>query len=227
MDRMADNVLKHADVDSTAADQMRSDWRTRFLAEPDRMARMEIATKMAQLDQPATVRLLLELLAKEQDSGVRQQLALITGYLQSASGEMPALNEAFAANYRDCGSEEERLRLLSIEATLPGAHAVEFMRAAFTAPDATAQERAAAAAGLFQLQRAEVPVDAQVLQQVRAGLQQSARGAVSSDERLLAMRALAAPGQDHKAFFAELLKKETDADLRRFLELASQEYPTE
>jgi hypothetical protein len=226
MDRMAENLLKHAEVDSTGAARMREDWRRRFRAEPDRMARMEIITEMAQLDEPDTIREMLEFLASEQDSSVRQQIVLIAGYMRSTLGQMDAVNEALANEYRHCANDEERLRILEVQSTLPTAHSVEFLRAAFTASNASPQERSQAAQGLFQLARGDTKVEPATLQQVTERLRTDARSAATPQERLLAARALAAPGQDNHAFLAELLDKEQDPELRKFLTLAAEQYPT-
>jgi hypothetical protein len=187
---------------------------------------MEIVTEMAQLDEPDTVREMLEFLASEPDSGVRQQIVLIAGYMRSTLAEMPALNEALANEYRHCGNEEERARILEVQSTLPTAHSVVFLRAAFTANDATPQERALAAQGLFQLARGDTRVDSTMLQQFSERLRADARRAARPEERLLAARALAAPGQDNKSFFSELLTSETDPEVRKFLTLAAEPYPT-
>lgn len=84
----------------------------------------------------------------------------------------------------------------------------------------------AAAKGLFKLSpRIQVPEE--TLRGVTERLRTDALSHREAELRLKSARALAYPGQNNRDFLRQLLQTETDPEIRRFLTLASQEYPTE
>lgn len=225
--RMSANLLKHQlKLDPESAAKQRAAWVTRFHDERDPLLREEIVTEMVQLDDAQTLDAMLTLLQSETHAGVRDQIVLIVGFMGATNKEMPKVCRTFASAFDrgDC-SAAERERVLGVLSNVPGADAVEFMRRAFTSPRATANDRFAAAEGLFKL-APRVEVSADLLKLVTERLRSDARSSQSREERSLAAHALAAPGQDNKSFLRELLKTEQDAKLRRFLATASQEFPT-
>jgi hypothetical protein len=226
MKRMADNLLKPQLVlEPAAADRVRAGWLARFGAEPDPLLRQEIVTEMVQLDDPQTIKAMTELLSAEKDSSVRQQLILILGYMRATVPELSKVSPVMMTDFQQTNDLEERRRILEVMSNLPANESVKFMQAAFTAADASAEDRFNAAEGLFKLSP-RVAVDPELIRQVTERLKQDARSATADEERLMAAQALAAPGQDNKAFLGELLATETNPKVQQFLQLATQQYPT-
>lgn len=225
--RMSANLLKHQlKLSPEAAAKQRAEWMTRFHNEHDPLLREEIVTEMVQLDDAQTLDAMMSLFEGETHPGVRDQIVLIVGYLSATNKDMPKICRMFASAFdRGDSSLAERTRVLDVLSNIPSKDAVEFMRMAFTSPRATANNRFAAAEGLFKL-APRVEVSGDLLKLVTNRLQQDARSSQSLEERSMAVHALAAPGQNNKAFFRQLLKTEQDAKLHRFLEAAAQEFPT-
>ena len=95
MTRMVRNLVKpELKVQEEKARRVRAEWREHFEKEPDPQARMEIVTEVAQLDDAETIHMLLQWLRQEKDSGVRQQIVLMLGYMRSTEkqlAESPAI----------------------------------------------------------------------------------------------------------------------------------------
>jgi hypothetical protein len=226
MRRMAENLLKpELAVDDATAARVRSQWAARFDAEHDPLARMEIVTEMPQLDDALTVHQMLKLLQREEESGVRQQIVLILGFMRTTVREIGAVAEGLNAVYQRGTNSDERTRIVEVLANLPTPESAAFIHAAFVAAGQSPFERIELAAGLFKL-APRVAIDPAHLEETTAWLQQQAAFASDARLRLAAARVLAAPGRDHRDFLAGLLARETDPKARRFLTLAAQPYPT-
>ncbi|MDB6122533.1 MAG: hypothetical protein JWQ71_1526 [Pedosphaera sp.] len=227
MRRMAENLLKpQLTLDSEGAAKARADWAARFNREPDPLLRQEIVTEMVQLDDPQTIKIMTDLLSAEKDSSVRQQLILILGYMRATVPVIDTVSPVMMADYQRATDMEERQRILEVMSNLPTGESVKFMEMAFTAIGASAEDRFNAAEGLFKL-APRAAVDSGLIAHVTDWLKQDAKSAANEEERLMAAQALAAPGQDNKAFLHELLATETVPKVRKFLQLASQQYPTQ
>lgn len=226
MHRMADNLLKpQLDLDAGSAAKVRGDWMTRFNKEKDPLLREEIITEMVQLDDALTVKTMVDLWHKEQHPGVREQIVLILGYMRSTIPEMATVSPAMMRAFHETTYPQERTRILEVMSNLPTRESVQFMQSTFTWAGASAEDRFNAAEGLFKLAH-RVAVAPELIQQITERLRQDAQSAPTHEERLMAARALAAPSQNNKVFLSQLLVTETDPEIRKFLALASQEYPT-
>src|SRR5207249_3054215 len=101
MNRMEANLLKpELSMAPEAAGRLRKEWAGRFEREPDAMGRMEIITEMPQLDDAATVDLMLELLRREQNSKVREQIVLMMGFMRTTHLESGKVVCALVAEYQ-------------------------------------------------------------------------------------------------------------------------------
>jgi hypothetical protein len=226
MHRMADNLLKpQMELDADAAAKVRGMWVDRFNKEKDPLLREEIITEMVQLDDALTLQTMLDLFQKEQHPGVREQIILIVGYLSSTTRDMAAVSSTMMGAYQQARSPEERSRILEVISNLPTKESVTFMQTAFASAGASAEDRFNAAEGLFKL-APRMAVDSELIRQVTERLKLDAQSGATQEERLMAARALAAPGQDNKAFLGQLLATESDPKMREFLLLASEQYPT-
>jgi hypothetical protein len=225
--RMSANLLKHQlKLTPEAAATQRTEWVTRFHSEHDPLLREEIITEMVQLDDAATLDAMMSLFEGEPHAGVRDQIVLIVGYLSATNQQMPRVCRMFGSAFdRGDSNLAERQRVLDILSNIPSKDAVAFMKMAFTSPRATAEDRFAAAEGLFKL-APRVKIAGDLLNVVTERLRHDARSLQSLEERSMAVHALAAPGRDNKAFFRELLKTEQDPKLARFLKAAAEEFPT-
>lgn len=227
MRRMAENLAKpELSLAPAVAARLRQDWLERFCGETNCMARMEIVTEMPQLDDAQTVRALLTMLHQESDSGVRQQIVLILGFMRATAFQMKEVGEALQLAYTHASPMEERRRILEVVSNLPTTESVRWISAAFAANERSPEERLAAAAGLFKL-APRVAIEREQIRQATAWLQTQARSAPDGRIRLEAARVLAAPGQDNREFLATLLAFEPDTTMRQFLALATQPFPTQ
>jgi hypothetical protein len=227
MQRMADNLLKpQLQLDATAAAKVRSDWVDRFHREQDPLLREEIVTEMVQLDDPLTLKAMMGLLPGEAHPGVREQLLLMLGYLRSAVPEIATLSPMMASAYRESVDPAERARILDVMSNLPTSESMQLLHTAFSDASASFEDRFHAAEGFFKL-ASGYQVDQELMRQITARLKEDARSAPKPKERLLAAKALAAPGQNNKAFFGELLRTEKDVEVQKFLTLAADEFPTQ
>jgi hypothetical protein len=226
MHRMSDNLLKpQLQLTPEAALKQRALWAARFGKETNPLLRQEIITEMVQLDDGKTIDTMIGLFNAESHPDVRNQIILIWGFMQATTKDMSKVCAELMKAY-DRGAAPERARILDIVSNLPTKESVSFMKTAFTSPKASAEDRFNAAGGLFKLApRIEIGKD--LHRNVTERLKRDAEIAATVRERGLAIWALAAPGQDNKAFFRKLLPAEKDPSLRKYLELASKEQPTQ
>jgi len=223
--RMGDNLLKpELSLTTEAAATMRAEWKSRWATEQDAMARMEIITEMPQLDDALTIRFLLDLLEHEEDSKVRQQIVLMLGFMRTTHFQMGEVTRVLAQQYRKSQDEEERARTVEVMSNLPHPEAARFIGVAFSGGTNEA-EKLRVAAGLFKL-APRIAVEEGVIVEVTEWLRRQSAGASKPEIRLESARVLAAAGQDNKTFLAGLSAKESDAKVKKFLTLASQEFPT-
>jgi hypothetical protein len=226
MHRMSANLLKpQLKLAPEAALRQRAAWADRFHKQPDPLLREEIITEMVQLDDAQTLGTMLGLFNGESHPGVRDQIILIAGYMSASKGEIAKVCQTFASAYDRDAEPAERVRMLDILSNIPAAECVSFVSDAYTSPRATADDRFAAAEGLFKL-APRVKVDEALLSAVTQRLQHDAMSSQSAHDRSLAVHALAAPGQQNKAFLRTLLESEKDRELHKYLERASVEFPT-
>jgi hypothetical protein len=226
MKRMSANLLKHPlQLTPDAAARQRAAWAERFHQQSDPLIREEIITEMVQLDDAQTLDTMMGLFNGETHPGVRDQIILILGYMRATTADMPKVCRMLASAYDRDADPAERARMVDILSNVPAADAVAFMQTAFTSPRATADDRSAAAEGLFKL-APRIAVDADLLKLVTERLQHDAQSSPSVHERSLAAHALAAPGQDNKEFLRKVLESEQDPALRKFLKAAAEQFPT-
>ena len=226
MRRMSANLLKpQLKLAPEAAARQRAEWVRRFQQESNPLFRQEIITEMVQLDDAKTLEAMMGVFDSEPHGGVREQIILIIGYMRATAPEMAKVSKLLTRAYERRFSAAERSRILEVVSNLPTPESVAFMKKAITMSGASAQERSEAAQGLFKLApRVKVPDG--LLRHVTDRLKHDAQFAPTPHERRLAAAALASPGQDHKAFFKKLLVTEKHPELRNFLKLAAEQYPT-
>ena len=102
--RMSGNLLQsELSLAPAEAARLRSEWLKRFAAESRATARMEILTEMPQLDDALTVRAMLDLLQSEGDSGVRQQIVLLLGFMRMTRLELKKVSQSLLVAYEKSG----------------------------------------------------------------------------------------------------------------------------
>ena len=187
---------------------------------------MEIITEMPQLDDALTIGAMLDLLQREGNSGVRQQIVLMLGFMRTTRLEIKKVSQSLLAAYGKAGEPEERARIIEVISNLPTPESVRFIATVFGRTERAPEERIGAAEGLFKL-APRVAVEPGLRRQATDWLRQQAKTATTGPLRLAAARVLAAPGQDNQGFLAELAATETNPKVRKFLALASRHSPTE
>ena len=224
MNRMSENLLKpQLQLSPENAARLRTEWADKFRKQPNPLARQEIITEMVQLDDGKTIDTMVGLFSAEPHPAVRDQIILIWGYMRATAKDMPKVCAELMKAY-DRGAPPERARILDIVSNLPMKESIQFMKTAFNSPKASAEDRFNAAEGLFKL-APRVEVEKDLHRQVTERLKRDAETAATVRERGLAVWALAAPGQDNRAFLRKRLTLEKDPSLRKYLELASVERP--
>jgi hypothetical protein len=226
MQRMAQNLLtSELSLPPAKAAGKRAEWRERFSRAGDPMVRMEVVTEMSRLDDALTIHTMLDMLRQEQDSGVRQQLILILGFMRATGTELKAVREALLAAHQRAPGFDERARMIEVLSNIASPESAAFATAVFAASEGSPEERICAAQALFKL-ATRVAVEPEALRHVTQWLREKAKSGPTEQLRLGAARALAAPGQDNRDFLAELLNTEPSAGVRSFLALASQWFPS-
>lgn len=226
MHRMSANLLKpQLQLSPEAADKKRAEWADRFHKESNPLLREEIITEMVQLDDERTIDTMISLFDRESHPGVREQVILILGYMRATNTNMTKVCAKLMSAYDHGADNALRARILEVVSNLPKPEAVAFMKTAFTSPTASAEDRFHAAEGLFKL-APRIDIGADLARTVTDRLKRDAESAPTAKERALAAIALSAPGQNNKLFLRRLLATEKDPELRKFLELAAEEYPT-
>jgi hypothetical protein len=227
MKRMTANLLK-PQISSSAreASQILSNWITSFRAEQDPGARMEILTEMSQLDDLMTLAAMLDLLPEETDSRVRQQIFLLVGFMRSSPTETGMVTDAALASYRSATDASERDCILEVISNLPAPESVACVHRLFGLTTRAPGERMSVARAALKLSP-RIAIESGFQTEVIGWLKEIAAGSENEILRRQAVAALATLGPDHKKFLADLLTRESSPDLRRFIELASAEFPLE
>ena len=114
--------------------------------------------------------------------------------------------------------------MVEVMSNLPDPDAAKFIAMVFSTAKEEA-EKLRAAAGFFKLVPRSGVEDGLVIE-VSQWLRDESAGASKPEIRLEAARVLAAAGQNNRNFLAGLLEKESDANVKKFLALAAQEFPT-
>jgi HEAT repeat protein len=229
MKRMAANLLRpELHIDAARANRMRGDWLARLNREKDPMARMEIVTETAQLDDADTIALLLKLLASEKDPNVRRQIELIIGYLRTTPAQSVKVADAMHSAYQHNAVSDERATILDVTSNLRTPEGVEMLRSLFAEAASMPAERVRIAGALLLL-APRVPGynSRDFAHPINDWLKQQAKSSGSAEVRLAAAKVLAASGQENKAFLGGLAASEKEPSVRRFLLLASVQKPAE
>jgi hypothetical protein len=117
--------------------------------ERDALARMELITELARMDDAQTVAVLLELLLAEKEPGVREQAVAIVGFMASTAKQISTVSAALADNYRRA-DQREKLRTLDVLSNLPAPEAAEVVTSIWRAAGSEV-ERSAAADAILKL----------------------------------------------------------------------------
>ncbi len=96
--------------------------RTKYSAEHDPMARMELITELSRMDDAGTVAELLQMLAADKEPRVREQAVAIIGFLASTPRHVSKVCAALGVNYRRA-EEGEKLRTLDVISNIPAPEA--------------------------------------------------------------------------------------------------------
>jgi hypothetical protein len=215
MARMARNLVTESSFDSASAHKLRDVWRKRLSEEKSLLARMEVLTEMSRADDSQTIADFLELLAKERDAKVREQVILLLPFMRSTATDMKRVCYALLNEFRRGGDERERLRIIDAAAIVPARESVILLReiAKVLRPgEPDANLRFGVADAVFQLMP-RMKVDEQLVDQIRTELKAYARRG-SFATRARAVRTLAAPAWNERAYLAGLVESETSPVIR-------------
>jgi HEAT repeat protein len=227
MTRMAQNLMRpELKTSAEQAGKVRSEWLRKFNAAVAPTARMEIVTELAQLDEPETIRLLLDLVKREPDPLVRRQVELMLGFMRSALGESGSVCPAMHDAYAKTSDAEEKSAILGVISNLRTRESFELLRVMFS-ESGSPTDKLQLASAVFLLSPRVENAYKNFTAQATGWLKEQAKNSASGQTRLAAIRVLAAPGQENKAFLRSLAQTEQDPAVRKFCVLASVERPTE
>jgi hypothetical protein len=228
MVRMARNLLSELRVDAAAAPKMRDDWRKCLREEQSSFARMEVLTEMSRVDDAQTITDMLELLAKEQNGRVREQVILLLPYMRSTAADVKRVCDGLLKDFRRSSDKQERLRIIDAAAIIPARESVDLLREIvkiLRPGEEDVELRFGAADGVFRLML-RMKVDDQLADQVRAELKTFARQG-SFATRARAVRALAAPAWNEQDFLVGLERSEMSPVIRDLItKMTSKPEPT-
>jgi hypothetical protein len=137
----------------------------RYDSERDPMARMELITELARMDDSQTVTVLLTILRAEKHPRVREQAIGIIGFLASTPKQISSVSKAMGDNYPR-GDEREQLRTLDVMSNIPATDTAQVVTAIWRTAK-TKTERAAAADAILKL-APRVTVDESVVRAAQA-----------------------------------------------------------
>jgi hypothetical protein len=226
MERMAWNLSDELAADSAAAGELRANWSNRYAAAHEPLARMELLTELARIDESATLAAMKKTLSDDPDARVREQAIILVGYLRSTAQEMGPTFAALKENYTRSRDDDERRRTIDVVSSIPAEESVAFVRDVRNAAKPASEDRLAADGGLFLL-ASQMKVDPALLRDVTDELKQLARSNADDTARLRAITVLSAAGQDNHDFLQQLLQNEKSQTLRKLLTLAAATEPTE
>jgi hypothetical protein len=217
MNRMAVNLLYELKADEATAKRGLEYWDKKYAAEKQSLARMEILTEMSRLDQTGTVGQMLEMLAREEDSKVREQAIVLLGYMRSTLGEIESVCRVVQKVFRASDSERERLRILDVMSNMPCPDTVQLVRdivptLATKVEDVELQIATADAVLKLSMQS---PVDKEIVNLVLEPLKEHAASARSRGLRARVIRLLAAPSRGQLSFLLGLMETEKSAEVRQ------------
>ena len=132
------------------------------------------------------------------------------------------------SSYESASNSIERERIVEMISNFPTQESIGFMKAVFdrVSGKEAFEDKIRASKGLFKLapRIAGAPV---AFEEVTIWLCAQVKEGTDENDRLEAARTLAMPGQRNQAYLGELAASESDPKVKRFLLLASRQYPIE
>lgn len=219
MDRMAANLFYELEVDDAEAERARADWTKNYDAEQNAFARMAILTEMVRADREDTVELMLQFLAREEVSRVREQAIVLIGYMRSTDKLIEPVCAAMQSAFLKTDSEWERVRILDVMSNLPAPETVKLMGKIVPTLGSAEEnvELHVAAAGAVLKLSVGTSVDESLVNKTLGNLKHHAETSRSRGVRARMIRQLAAPSRDQLPYLLGLLKTERNPRVREII----------
>jgi hypothetical protein len=126
MERMARNLLYETPANAEARAKLVKE----IAGEREAQMRIELLTQLSSMDDAATVRALLDIIARDADARVREQAIVLIGYMAATPGEMNQVCDGLLKNFQRSDDARERLRTIEIVGNIPSEESKQFLNLA-------------------------------------------------------------------------------------------------
>lgn len=188
--------------------------------EKDGAVRAQLVTQLGEFSEPEAVRQLLALYAAESDPEVKQAILAQLGNCPASSQLASEVKEVLQRAYAADTDLDNRRAIIDAAAEIDSSETAAFLRNIYNDTNADPAERLTAATSLVRMgtrnDETVLPADSkQIDDWLKVEAQASAE---SADMRCEAIMGLAERRDENREFFQQMLRDETDPNVRRLLE---------